>query len=453
MELVTPTQSFIARGPGTPAEVWRGQLSPGNRSSASILGADRVVVVSAHPDDESLGAGGLAATARDADIPVVFVCATDGEGSHPDSPTHTPEAMAMRRRAEWVEAVDVLGPALVPAEVHRLGLPDGRLADHVEELTTRLVGIVGDGRGTLLVTTWSEDGHPDHAALGRSAAAAARRTDAELWEFPIWFWHWAHADDSRALHLRPFALSPSAAEAKQRAVAAHVSQVTDLTTLQGDEAPLPPDVLAHFQGDHEWFVVTPGRDCPDDTFDHLHRHAADPWGVDSQWYERRKRDLLLTVLPRQRFDRALEVGCSTGALTEALAARADRVVAVDRSAGAVSAARQRVGDDPRISVHELDVATAWPDEGQFDLVVVSEVGYFLSPAGLDGLVERIATSLTPTGVVALCHWRHRVSGWLLDADGVHRRFAEGPLPPVQASYRDRDVEIRVHAPHWLDHDR
>ncbi|MFZ2014238.1 MAG: bifunctional PIG-L family deacetylase/class I SAM-dependent methyltransferase [Nocardioides sp.] len=451
--MVTSAPTFTAQGPGTAAEVWRAHLQSGHRSAASILGADRVIVVSAHPDDESLGAGGLAATARDADIPVVFVCATDGERSHPDSPTHTPEAMALRRRAEWEEAVDVLGPALLPAETHRLGLPDGELGDHLEELTTRLVEIVGDGRGTLLVTTWAEDGHPDHAALGRSAAAAARRTDAELWEYPIWFWHWAQRDDPRAVRLRPFALSQSALSTKERAVAAHASQVSDLTTLAGDEAVLTGSVLEHFRGDHEWFVITPGRDCNDDTLDLLHRRSADPWGTDSRWYEQRKRDLLLTVLPDQHVGRALEVGCSTGALTEALARRADRVVAVDRSAAAVAAAQRRLGDDHRVSVLELDIAAAWPDDGPFDLVVVSEVGYFLSPAGLDGLVERVASSLTPVGVVALCHWRHQVSGWLLDADGVHRRFAEGPLPPLQSTYRDRDVEIRIHAPHWVEPDR
>ncbi len=450
---MTSAPTFTAHGPGTPATVWRAHLSHGRRSPASILGADRVVVVSAHPDDECLGAGGLVATASDAEIPVVFVCATDGELSHPDSPTHTPDAMAQRRRAEWEAAVETLGPPLLPSETHRLGLPDGRLSDHTDELTTRLVEIVGDGRGTLLVTTWSEDGHPDHVALGRSAAAAARRTDAELWEFPVWFWHWAQRDDPRAVHLRPLALSRSAESAKEKAVAAHTSQIGDLSSLPGDEAVLTDEVLAHFRGDHEWFVITPGRDCLDDSLDQLHRHLADPWGVDSRWYERRKRDLLLTMLPQQRFARALEVGCSTGALTEALARYADRVVAVDRSRAAVSAARQRLGDDPRVSLYELDVATAWPDEGTFDLVVVSEVGYFLSPAGLDGLVERVATSLAPGGVVALCHWRHPVSGWLLDADGVHRRFADGPLPPVQATYRDRDVEIRIHAPHWLEPDR
>jgi hypothetical protein len=82
--------------------------------------------------------------------------------------------------------------------------------------------------------------------------------------------------------------------------------------------------------------------------------------------------------------------------------------------------------------------------------VVSEVGYFLSPQALDTLVDRISMALTPDGVVALCHWRHPVEGWVSDADDVHRRFLEGSLPPLQAEYRDRDVELRVHAEHWPD---
>ena len=111
------------------------------------------------------------------------------------------------------------------------------------------------------------------------------------------------------------------------------------------------------------------------------------------------------MLPRPRFGRALEVGCSTGALTEALSDRADHVVAVDRSETALRAATARLADRDDIEVARLDVPGEWP-AGSFDLVVVSEVGYFLSPLALDRLVERVATSLAPDGVVVLCHWRH-----------------------------------------------
>ena len=101
----------------------------------------------------------------------------------------------------------------------------------------------------------------------------------------------------------------------------------------------------------------------------------------------------------------------------------------------------------------FDVPHDWPADATFDLVVVSEVGYFLSPAELETLISRIARLPGPAGVVVLCHWRHRVEGWLLDADEVHTSFEDSRLPGLSATYRDRDVEIRVHAydDGWPDH--
>ncbi len=442
---------FTADGPGTPATAWQAALEPATRAVLTLEGVRRLVVVSAHPDDESLGAGALIASATAAGLQVELVCATEGELSHPRSPTHVPDDVALLRAEEYVAAARELGVG-VPS-LRWLGLPDGAVDKHLTELTDRLVEIVGDGSGTAIVATWSQDGHPDHGAVGRAAAATARRTDAELWEFPVWFWHWASPDDGRASRLRPFRATRRALEAKRRAVEAHRSQVAPLSPLAGDEALLAPELLAHFRSDHEWFVVTPGADCRDDELDELHGALEDPWGVDSRWYERRKRELLLAALPRPRFRRALEVGCSTGALTEALAGRADHVLAVDRSRAALAAAQRRLGDRPDVALDHLDVPAEWPSSGRFDLVVVSEVGYFLSPAALDGLVERIAHSLDPDGVVVLCHWRHPIEGWLLDADEVHRRFEGDQVPPLQAVYRDRDVEIRVHAADWPASDR
>ncbi len=441
---------FTAPGPGTEAELWASALTVAGRDPATLNGVRRLVVVSAHPDDESLGAGGLIASATAAGIDVHLVCASDGNRSHPRSPTHSPDALAARRAEEYVAAAHRLGVSA--GSITRLGLPDGALADHASAVTTALVDIVGDGRDTVLASPWTEDGHTDHEAVGRAAATAARRCEAEHWQFPVWFWHWASPGDPSVPTFRPFHLRSGARDAKRRAVAAHVSQVAPLSSAPGDETLLEADFLAHFDGDHEWFVVTPGLDSRDDELDELHRDSADPWGVDSRWYERRKRELLLASLPRARFGRALEVGCSTGALTEALSERCVTVLGVDRSTAALDAARRRLAHRPGVTLAPVDVSRDWP-EGTFDLVVVSEVGYFLSPAALDRLVERIAGSLTADGVVVLCHWRHRVHGWAMDADEVHRRFEDGPVPPLQAQYADRDVELRVHAATWPAYDR
>ncbi len=176
--------------------------------------------------------------------------------------------------------------------------------------------------------------------------------------------------------------------------------------------------------------------------DRLHEQDDDPWGVDSRWYEERKRALLLAALPRRRFRRGLEVGGSTGALAAALAERCDRLLVVDGSEHAVALARERLGPLDHVSVSHGSVPEHWPD-GDLDLVVVSELGYFLSSDGLDGLVARVRASLTEDGVVVLCHWRHDVDGWPLDGSDVHDRFRAAGVRPLIAQYVDRDVELLV----------
>lgn len=246
--------SFTHVGPGTPAIVWRRQPEWGTGEPLGLHGVSRLVVLAAHPDDESLGAGGLIASATRRGVAVEIVSATDGEGSHPDSPTHPPEDLAVVRAEEARQAARALG---VPVElVHRLALPDGGVVDHQDDLTGRLVEIVGDGRVTVIVAPWRHDAHPDHEAAGRAAAAAARRTGADLWEYPVWFWHWGHPEDAPWSMLHPFVLDDLALQAKREAIHAHASQVAPLSDLEGDETLLPGEFLAHFEEGPEHFLRT-----------------------------------------------------------------------------------------------------------------------------------------------------------------------------------------------------
>lgn len=84
-------------------------------------------------------------------------------------------------------------------------------------------------------------------------------------------------------------------------------------------------------------------------FDDLHRHP-DPWGYHTRWYEARKRALVLASLARPRYRRGLELGCSNGALTRALAARCDAMVATDAAANAVAQARHDLADVANVEV-------------------------------------------------------------------------------------------------------
>lgn len=432
---------------GTAESVWSGALAELDLPALdlqALAGPDgsrplrRMVVVAAHPDDETLGAAGLVAHAHAAGLQVQVVVATRGEASHPHSPSHTPQRLAQRRLAEVASAVAVVAPG---QHLDVLCLPDGRLAEHEAALTARVVALVGDGRDCVVVGPWRGDGHPDHEAAGRCAAAAAARTDARLLEYPVWFWHWGAPDDAPWGSALRLDLGPELRDLKERAIQAHHSQVAPLSGRPGDEVLLGADVLAHHRRDCEVFWQLP----PEDTaLERLHAEEEDPWGVDDRWYERRKRELVLSALPRQRFRRAVEVGCSTGALAAALADRCDELVAVDQSSTAVARAAERLRDRSHVRVDRASLPEEWPAAAGCDLVVVSEVGYFLGAARLERLLARVATALDPDGVVVLCHWRHEVEGWPLDGPSVHRAARCSPLlPPVAATYRDRDVELLV----------
>lgn len=433
---------FTHDGPGRSAAEWRAHADWAEVQPLALdepgRPCDRLVVVAAHPDDESLGAGGLIALAHDLDRRVYVVLLTAGEGSHPESPTVPAHELAARRLEEAQKALDVLAPG---SPLVFLGVPDGDVAEAEDGVVRSLVDLLGDGRNAVLVAPWRLDGHPDHEAAGRAAAAAARRTGARLVEYPVWAWRHLELDDLPWPRLRRLDLGAGLAARKRSAILEHASQVSPLSHLPGDDVLLGPEVLDHFLATSEHFLTV--TDPTDDALDRLHRDQADPWGVDHRWYERRKRDLTLAALPRAQFRRGLEIGCSRGALADDLAARCASLLAVDHSEQAVTAARERLGGHPHVEVAALDVPREWP-EGSFDLVVLSETGYFLSPSDLDRLVDRVAACLSADGVLLLCHWRHPVDGWVLDGAGVHGRFEDSRLPPAQARYLDRDVEIVVH---------
>jgi len=441
------TRTFTHDETGTPAAAWRRTTSWSAVSRLELVDrdgtpCDRLVVLAAHPDDECLGAGGLVHVAAARGLAVDVIVATQGEHSHPRSPTHPPSRLAALRRVESEVALHLLAPGATPTF---LGLVDGRLADEEDGLVDVLVSRIGDGRRTLLVAPWRDDGHPDHDAAGRAAAVAAHRTGARLLEHPVWSWHWRDAGDLPWPRARRLELTTDVTARKREALAAHRTQVAPLSPAAGDETLLLPGFLAHFDAGDETFLELP---TADDALDDLHRAEADPWGVDRRWYEERKRALLLALLPARRFARAWEAGCSTGALTQALATRCDHVVATDASAAALEAVRGRLGDVPGVELRLGDVAAPQPG-ASYDLVVVSEVGYFLSPAGLERLVDVVGDATTPDAVVVLCHWRHPVVGWPLDGADVHAAFrdhaaARGRHP--LAAYVDRDVELLLLGP-------
>ncbi|MET0590015.1 MAG: bifunctional PIG-L family deacetylase/class I SAM-dependent methyltransferase [Naasia sp.] len=442
--------TFDSREPGTAATRWRRSDPILTAAAADPAPFASLVVVAAHPDDETLMAGGLIARFARSGRPVTVVLASDGAASHPDSPTTTRERLATIRADELVRALDLLAPgapgASAPgAHLIRLDLPDGHLADHV----ARIAHAVADAAdpSALVVSTWETDGHIDHEAVARAARDAADSAGAAHWQAPIWLWHWGDPGETRLPPLARLALSPEERAAKARASAAHESQTQALSDRPGDERMLSPEFLEHFAGDSEFYVGAAaepvGSALGRGFFDDFYSGADDPWGFESRWYERRKRDITLAVLPRERFASALELGCSIGVTTAELAGRCDDLLAVDIAERPLDIARRRLAEHPRVRFERRTLPAEWP-LGRFDLIVVSEVGYYLDLATLRELVRRSAAALTEKGVLVVCHWRHPVAEYPLTGDTVHEAFSESGLASM-VQHIEADFRLDVYS--------
>ncbi|MET9256506.1 class I SAM-dependent methyltransferase [Streptomyces sp. NPDC003717] len=182
---------------------------------------------------------------------------------------------------------------------------------------------------------------------------------------------------------------------------------------------------------------------PDTYFDAMYRDTEDPWSLAERWYERRKYDLTVAALPRPRYRRAFEPGCSVGELTRRLAARCDAVLACDRVGPAADTARRRTRDLPNVEVRRMLLPEEWP-EGSFDLIVLSELLYYLDGAAFDRLLERTLTSLEPGGTLVTVHWDHPVPEHLTTGSGVADRLAGRPGLDLLADHREEDFVLQVH---------
>jgi SAM-dependent methyltransferase len=186
---------------------------------------------------------------------------------------------------------------------------------------------------------------------------------------------------------------------------------------------------------------------PRDYFDRVYASTDDPWGFRTRWYERRKQAVTVAALPAERYRRAFEPGCSVGALTQVLAPRCDELLAVDLHPRVVDSARSAVGaagHGDNVTVEVMDVALAWPP-GTFDLVVLSEVGYYFAGPDLAGLVDRAVQSLDAGGALLGCHWRQLEPDHLLDGASVHEAIDAHPALRRTVHHEDEQFLLDVWA--------
>jgi LmbE family N-acetylglucosaminyl deacetylase len=409
----------------TPAAVWEDPArwaSVPRRTREWLAGFTRIVVFSAHPDDETLGVGGLLVLAGELGIDISVIVATSERDE---------------RVVELTSALSRLGTTI---DLTVLGLTDGGLKHEADLLREGIDLALASRRSdtTLVLAPWPGDRHGDHRTLGREVAAACAVHGDDLLLYPIWLWQWGSPDDLPWDRASEIELSASARERKRAALSTFASQ---LHTSANPDGVLTREFVERAVHGRE-VLFEPEESAVGDHFEALHRVSADPWSVRTRWYERRKRALTCAVLPKESYARGFEVGCSNGEMSALLAERCDELVCVDSAPTAVALATERTAAAGNVVVQRMRVPEEWPD-GSFDLVVVSEVAYYLAADQWAATVDRILGSLAEGGQVVLCHWMGHADDFAQSAWDAHAAFANRSGLRVLVQHHDEAFLLEV----------
>ncbi len=212
------------------------------------------IILSPHPDDETLGLGGLISLACQAGQRVHVVVLTDGAGSHPRSVRYPPQRLVDLRKAEVMAAGEILG--LNPSFVRHLDLPDTQApleGPQFDAAVGAVSDLIRESESKTVFVTWEQDPHCDHRAAATIAEAARAANPAvKLCAYPIWGWH-LDPDKEVPGPPRGHRLDIARERAlKHRAIAAHASQMSDLIQDDPTGFRFTAETLAPFLGPYEY---------------------------------------------------------------------------------------------------------------------------------------------------------------------------------------------------------
>ncbi len=177
-------------------------------------------------------------------------------------------------------------------------------------------------------------------------------------------------------------------------------------------------------------------------FDALYDDNSDPWQYQTRWYEQRKRDICLSILPHSQYKNAIELGCGNGVFSELLAQRCRALVSIDGNEKAVQLAKERLAESPHVKVIQGVIPDrllalkdglieAYPSlsaspivKPPFDLIIISEILYYLSPDDVDTVIAWSQQNIARGGTLLCCHWRYAIDGFTMTGETVHQRLRD-----------------------------
>ena len=178
-----------------------------------------------------------------------------------------------------------------------------------------------------------------------------------------------------------------------------------------------------------------------DYFKGMYATESDPWRFATSSYERDKYAATLAALPRSHYAAGLDVGCSIGVFTRQLCSRCDALIGLDVVPSVLEEARVRCADYPNARFRLAAVPGDWPD-GRFDLIVISEVAYYLDRADLARLVARVEGALLPESDIVLVHWLG-ITHYPLSGDEAAEGFIAGARGFTRILTQSRTAEYRL----------
>lgn len=170
--------------------------------------------------------------------------------------------------------------------------------------------------------------------------------------------------------------------------------------------------------------------------------SEDPWNFETSEYEAKKYAATIAALPKKQYEHVLELGCSIGVLTQLLAQKSKHLLATDVSQKALDLAARRCEKSGNISFRKMDFSKELPDS-RYDLIMVSEVAYYLSPGDWESAAGNLYHRLEPEGNIVLVHWLPEVHDYPQTGDEVHESFEKLMKEKMTKVFSDRAENYRI----------